>query len=247
MLFEGATWVAASQIVFSVLDIGGIFCAAILGGMVARKMHFDIVGFVVVSIISALGGGILRDLMLQQGPPVALTNKLYLAAAILGAVISYLLRMRGKVWDRVFIAFDAFVVGAWSATGAIKALEAGLGWVPAIMLGVTTAVGGGMIRDISVGVVPAVFGGNTLYATSSILATIPAIVLWQLHHPSAGMILATIVGGAICIAAQSYGWRLPVNYDFSAYEALRTRVRGRKSCGVRGDSAIPDDDRPAES
>lgn len=212
---------------FNMFDVGGVLVAAILGGMVARERRFDIVGFAVVAILSALGGGILRDTLLQAGPPVALTNPFYLSGALTGAFISYVLRLRGRWWNRFFIVADAFVVGAWAATGAVKTLDVGLGWIPAMMLGVTTAVGGGMIRDISVGRVPAIFGGNTLYATGALCGTIPAIILWECGEPSFAMWASALVGGGVCIAARWYKWVLPTNNDFTiqmTYVQLRSII-----------------------
>ncbi|WP_240611305.1 TRIC cation channel family protein [Actinobaculum sp. 313] len=151
-----------SPVAFEVLDVGGVVVAAILGGMVARERHFDLVGFMALAIMAALGGGMLRDVLLQQGPPVALTNPHYLRGALAGATIAFLLRLRGKWWNRLLVVADAFVLGSWSATGAVKTLEAGLGIAPAVMLGVITAVGGGMIRDIAVGRTP-LYSAGTLF------------------------------------------------------------------------------------
>lgn len=200
--------------VFQIFDVGGVLVSAIVGGMVAREKHFDIVGFFALSIMAALGGGMLRDVLLQQGPPVALTDPYYLIFALIGAVIAFNLRLSGKWWSRFFIVADAFVIGSWSATGALKTLGAGLGILPAVMLGVITAVGGGAIRDIAVGRVPAVFGGNTLYATASLTATVPAIILWNLGYPTVATFASALVGGGLCIAARWFKWQLPGHSHF---------------------------------
>ncbi|MCF2707396.1 trimeric intracellular cation channel family protein [Arcanobacterium haemolyticum] len=201
------------------LDVCGVFVSGILGGMVAREKHFDIIGFFALAVMAALGGGMLRDVLLQQGFPVALTDPYYLAAALSGAIIAFLLRMTGKWWNRFFIVSDAFVIGAWSAVGTVKALSAGLGVLPAMMLGVITAVGGGAIRDVAVGRVPAVFGGNTLYATASLLGTLPCIVLWKMGYPTVATLSSALLGGGICIAARWYKWRLPQHKRYPLTDA----------------------------
>lgn len=210
--------------VLRLFDVCGVLVSGILGGMVAREKHFDIVGFSVLAILAALGGGMVRDVLLQQGPPVALTDPYYLDAAIVGALIAFSLRLTGKWWNRFFIVADAFVIGAWSAVGALKTLQAGLGILPAVMLGVITAVGGGAIRDIAVCRIPAIFGGNTLYATAALAATVPAIVFWELGFPSVGTLVATVLGAGLCIAARWYRWQLPPHTHFPLVEAA-DRVR----------------------
>ena len=205
--------------VLRIFDVGGVLVSGIVGGMVAREKHLDIIGFFALSVIAALGGGMLRDVLLQQGTPVALTDPYYLVFALVGALISFNLRLSGKWWSRFFIVADAFVIGAWSATGALKTLSAGLGIIPAVMLGVITAVGGGAIRDIAVGRIPAVFGGNTLYATASLVGTIPAISLWFAGYPTLATFASTMVGGGLCIAARRFRWRLPEHSHFPLTDA----------------------------
>lgn len=228
--------------VLRLFDVCGVLVSGILGGMVAREKHFDIIGFIVLAVLSALGGGMVRDALLQQGPPIALTDPYYLGSALVGALIAFTLKLTGKWWNRFFIVADAFVIGAWSATGALKTLQAGLDILPAVMLGVITAVGGGAIRDIAVNRTPAIFGGNTLYATASLAATIPAITFWKLGVPTIATLSATIVGAGICIAARWYRWQLPVHthypladaygkvrMTFAEYVRQRDAARGRHS------------------
>lgn len=198
-----------------ILDLMAVLVAAILGGLVARQRRFDAVGFVVLAVSAALGGGIIRDVMLQAGRPIAIEDPYYLPMALTGALIAFIWRMGGKWTNRMLIVTDAFVLGAWSAIGCTKALNLGLGIVPSVLMGVTTAIGGGMIRDVLVGQVPQVFGGNTLYATAAFLATVPAIILWHLGYPNTGTILATIVGAMVCIGARWYKWRLPAHTDWT--------------------------------
>lgn len=191
----------------------------------ARERHFDLVGFMALAVMAALGGGMIRDVLLQMGPPVALTNPYYLAGAVTGALIAFLLRFDGKWSKRSLIVADGFVLGAWTATGTLKALEGGFDILPSILMGVITAVGGGMVRDVAVGQVPSIFGGNTLYATPSLIATIPAIVLWELGRPSLATLASTVVGGILCVLARALRWSLPVNNDYSLQKSyMRLRV-----------------------
>ena len=149
------------------LDLTGVFANALLGGAVARACGSTWSVSRALAIVSGLGGGIIRDTLLQRGTPVALTDYAYLTTALIGAVVAFAVRFEGRGWDRLFPFVDALVLGCWAAAGAQKTFTVGLGWLPAVLLGAVTAVGGGAVRDVAVGKIPAVFGGNTLYATSA--------------------------------------------------------------------------------
>lgn len=198
--------------VILVVDLAGVLANAILGGVAARTARLDIVGFVVLAIMSGLGGGIIRDTLLQQGMPVALSDPAYLMTAVLGGVIAYFVTFNGHWSRRVLVLVDALAVGCWSSVGVQRALEAGLGWMPAILLGITTAVGGGMVRDIMLLKVPTIFGGNTLYATSALLASTLMLILSELGFVAIGPFVAILSGAALSLLARRYGWILPTGY-----------------------------------
>ena len=214
-----------AEAVFDVVDLLGVLTNGILGGVVARQLRMDLVGFVVLAIVSGLGGGMLRDTLLQQGFPVALTNPAYLTTALAGALVAYLMVFGSKGTFRALFVADCLSVGCWAATGTVKALGAGLAWPPAILLGVVTAVGGGMIRDIAVGRLPAIFGGNTLYATSALLASGLMALLSVLGHPTWGMAGAIVLSAVLSVSARRFGWRLPgpANLSPGALKRLRRR------------------------
>ena len=148
-----------------VLDLLGVLANAILGGGIARQHRLDPIGFASLAIFSGLGGGMLRDVLLQHGPPVALTDEAYLPVALAGAAIAFVLRWESTRVKRLGTLIDALALGCWAAVGSQKTLLFGFGWLPAVLLGAVTAVGGGAVRDVIVGQMPTIFGGNTLYAT----------------------------------------------------------------------------------
>jgi uncharacterized membrane protein YeiH len=135
---------------FRVIDLVGVFGNAVLGGVVAREERMDPVGFAALAILSGLGGGLIRDTLLEHGPAIALTDYCYVLTAI-GATVAFLMPVRGRVWSVAFPVVDALALGCWAATGTQKTLDVGLGWLPAVLLGTITAVGGGVLRDIRVG------------------------------------------------------------------------------------------------
>ncbi|MCX7522850.1 TRIC cation channel family protein [Microbacterium sp. STN6] len=195
--------------VISAVDLAGVLTNAVLGGIAARAARLDIVGFVILAILSGLGGGMIRDALLQHGAVVALTDPYYLVVAIIGAVIAFFIPFKGTWPNRALVLLDALALGCWASVGVQKGLEAGLGWLPAVLLGMVTAVGGGMVRDVLLRKIPTVFGGNTLYATSAFVACIVMLALSELGLPAFGSIFATLAGAALSLLARRFGWVLP--------------------------------------
>jgi uncharacterized membrane protein YeiH len=221
---------------FRAVDLTGVFANAMLGGVMARSHRLDPVGFAILAIVSGLGGGLIRDTLLQHGTPVALTDYAYLLTALGGAAVVFLMRVEGVTWNRGFLVVDALALGCWAAAGSQKTLAGGLGWLPAILLGTITAVGGGMVRDVVLRRIPAIFGGNTLYATCAVIASGVMVGLHYAHLVSLGLILSTIIGAALVLLARWRGWQLPEPYNWrprrpETYVRLR-RVPRRRDAGT---------------
>ena len=252
---DPVTDVDVSQ-VFRVLDLTGVFGNAVLGGLIARREKLDAIGFATLAILSGLGGGLIRDTLLQHGTPIALTDYAYLLTAFAGAAASYLADVQGRVWDRLWPVIDAVALGCWASTGAQKTLGVGLGWLPAVLLGVITAVGGGAVRDVVLRRVPGVLGGNTLYATAAAAGAGALVLLTRAGHPTAGSVTGLVVGAGLCLAARWRGWILPSADAWSPTRVVPARYRGRLKRRVtrhRGDpsssgasSATPRPDGPEE-
>ena len=213
--------------VIQAVDLAGVFANAVLGGVAARSARLDLVGFVVLAIMSGLGGGLIRDTLLQNGTPLALADPTYLGVAILGGVIAFLVAFNGRWSRRGLLLLDALAVGCWSAVGVQKGLDAGLSWTPAIMLGIITAVGGGMVRDISLLKVPTIFGGGALYATSALLAGVEMAILSALGFVTLGFVVAIVSGAALLLVSMRYDWMLPTGYSMKIPKPLlRLQPRG---------------------
>ena len=205
------------------IDLLGVFSNALLGGAMARAARLDAVGFVVLAILSGMGGGIIRDMMLQRGTVVALTDEWYLIIAFVAAGIAYLIKTDGPMWDKLFPWVDALALGTWSATGALKALTFGLDWVPAVLLGTITATGGGFLRDIVLRRIPTVLGGNTLYATAGAFGASVMVVMYELGYWTLGSVVAMLAASGLCLVARRRNWMIPLAYDWGGlrYETER--------------------------
>lgn len=215
------------------LDLLGVFANAVLGGVIGRSAKLDPVGTATLGVLSGLGGGIIRDVLLQRGTPIALTDYAYVSTALVGVLLVYLVTIEGPVWNRSWPFIDALALGCWAAAGAQKTLASGLGWLPAIILGTITAVGGGFVRDIVLRRVPAILGGNTLYATCAMVASGVLVALSALGQPIWGSIAATATGAGLCLIARWRTWVLPQDDEWSALRAARRRF-SRKVAIARG-------------
>ncbi|NHN57326.1 trimeric intracellular cation channel family protein [Calidifontibacter sp. DB0510] len=194
---------------FNVVDVTGVVANGLLGGAVARAYRFDAVGFAMLGIVSGLGGGVIRDVLLGNGFPVALTNPAYLSGALIASAAAYLLVLGGKWTGRLLILADLLAVGCWAATGTVKSLAVGLGPLACVLIGVLTAIGGGILRDVLVAKIPAVFGDGPLYATIALIGAIEMFVLARFDLPNWGMTASIVTCAGLGLLARRRGWRLP--------------------------------------
>jgi uncharacterized membrane protein YeiH len=129
------------------------------------------------------------------------------------------------VWRVTFPVIDALALGCWAAAGAQKTLEVGLSWLPAVLLGTITAVGGGALRDLTIRRIPQIFGGNTLYATCAVFASAVAVLFSYGGHAQVGTLVATGAGAALCLLARRRGWQL---WQGLAWEYDIGRAEGKR-------------------
>ncbi len=193
-----------------VLDLCGIFVFATTGALVGVRKRLDVFGVLVLAGTTGLGGGLLRDVLIGATPPAALADWRYLIVPVVAGVVTFLFHPAVGRFERVITVFDAAGLGLFGVTGALKALEYGLGPVPAALLGMITGIGGGIARDLLAGRVPVVFSSE-LYATPALLAATWAVLAegWGLS-----VVLVTIPGVVLCfglrILALRRNWHAPL-------------------------------------
>lgn len=181
------------------LDLTGIFVFAISGGLVAVRKELDLFGVLVLAGATGLGGGFVRDVLIDATPPAALADWRYLIVPVAAGLLTFVFHPAVERMERQVNAFDAFGLALFCVTGALKALDHGLGPVPAALMGLVTAIGGGMIRDLLAGRVPVVFRSE-LYATPALAGAAVAVAVDSLGHPA---LLGAVLGAVLCL-----GWRL---------------------------------------
>jgi uncharacterized membrane protein YeiH len=193
-----------------VLDLAGIFVFAVTGGLVAVRKQFDIFGVLVLAGTTGLGGGFLRDVLIDATPPAALADWRYLLVPVAAGLVTFVFHPAFGRLERLITVLDAAGLGLFCVTGALKALDFGLGPVPAALMGMVTGIGGGMARDLLAGRVPVVFSSE-LYATPALLGATWAVLAdgWGL---SVGFV--ALPGVVICfglrILALRRNWHAPL-------------------------------------
>ncbi len=160
--------------VLLVLDYVGTAVFAVSGGFKAVKHELDFLGVIVLSVLTGVGGGVLRDLLLGRAPPAAFVDEKYLLICIgMGILVIIMAARIAKVWMAVKV-LDAIGLGTFAALGASLAARSGLGLVGVVFVGVITACGGGVARDMMVQEIPAMISRD-FYATA---AAAGALALW---------------------------------------------------------------------
>jgi uncharacterized membrane protein YeiH len=168
--------VAAEAPVLFVLDLVGTFAFALNGALTAvRAAHLDVVGVVTLGVITAVGGGIIRDVLLGALPPATFVDWRYLAVAAAGGLIAFLFSRRLSRFSSSIDVLDAAGLSLFAVTGAGKALEWGAGPMQAIILGTVTGVGGGTVRDVLIRQVPSVLSSG-LYAIPALVGAALVVV-----------------------------------------------------------------------
>ncbi|SED04805.1 Uncharacterized membrane protein YeiH [Nocardioides exalbidus] len=182
-----------------VLDLVGIFVFAVTGALVAVRKNLDLFAATVLAGVTGLGGGFIRDVLIGATPPAALADWRYLLVPVTAGVLTFFLHPAiGRV-ERFVTLFDACGLALFCVTGALKAVDYGLGPLPAALLGMVTGIGGGVIRDVLAGRVPVIFEG-VLYATPALAGAAVAVLLDRSDLP---FIVVVVAGATTCL-----GWRL---------------------------------------
>ena len=161
------------------VDLVGVFFFAISGAVLAVRKGYDIVGSLLLALMVGTGGGVVRDLVVGRDVPAAFDNPWYLILPAVASLAVFLRIFDGERGHHAVMAFDAIGLAVYCVVGTRIALLAGLSPVAAAVLGLVTAVGGGILRDVVAGEPPAVFGGRGWYALPAILGAGTTAALGQ--------------------------------------------------------------------
>jgi uncharacterized membrane protein YeiH len=190
------------------LDLTGTFAFAVNGALIALRMaRLDIVGVVTLGMITALGGGIIRDILIDSLPPATFSDWRFLAVAAGGGLVAFVFGRRLERLHSPITVLDAAGLSLFAVTGASKALAVGLGPTQAAILGTITGVGGGTLRDVLIRQVPSVLRTD-LYAIPALIGATVTVVAVRLGDYG----LPTALGAAVlCFTIRMLGVRFGLN------------------------------------
>lgn len=191
------------------LDLIGIFVFGISGATLAVRRGLDAFGIAVLAVAASLAGGLLRDIALGDTPPAALTDSRYLIAALCSAAFTFFFHRQIEKVTRPVMVLDALGLGLFAVAGCRKALQFGLEPIPAMLIGVVTAVGGGVVRDILVTETPRILR-EEVYALAALVG---AGMIYGADamglNPIWSAIICTFTVFLIRIVSVWRGWRAP--------------------------------------
>jgi len=185
------------------LDLAGTFVFALSGAVAGVRRELDLFGVVVTALAAGTAGGILRDVLLDQSPPLALGDWRYVAACVLAGVVVLLFpRALGRA-AAIVIVLDAAGLALFAVNGTMTALTLSVEPVGAALVGVLTAIGGGIARDLLVGEIPFVLRRD-VYAVAALAGAVITVVGYQLSLP------LSVVGpfaALVCFVTRVIAWR----------------------------------------
>jgi len=228
---ELSRYVTFSTLVL-VLDLCGTFVFALSGAAAGVRQKLDIFGVLVLSFAAANFGGIIRDLLIGAIPPPGIADWRYIAVPVVAGLAAF---YAGSIVDRMHNSvqiFDAAGLALFAVSGAEKALNFHLGPVTAVLLGMLTGIGGGIVRDLLSAEVPSVLRGD-IYAVAALTGAAVVVVGRLLQLPGTA---TTITGAIICFTlrfvAIRRGWQLPVAGRI-ARSTVKSRPADRTSDGAK--------------
>ena len=172
------------------IDLLGTLAFAISGASKAIYYKLDWLGLLVMAIVTGVGGGVTRDLLLGSTPPLALQNPNYIMVCIAGAFLTLIVEKRFRFFMKLTLIIDALGLGFFTAVGASKAAQMDSSALTIVLLAMITAAGGGLIRDLLVSEIPQVLRSD-FYATAALLGGLLFLALENTSYSFSTQILIT--------------------------------------------------------
>lgn len=209
MSVETAEFTIPLWLDLTAVGLGGVQGALFASGFRGER-RLDLLGVAIVGIVMGFGGGMTRDLLLNQ-PIGALQSNWYLVTAVAASLVGMLLAAPLQRLNGVIVGLDALVIGMFGAFGTTKALDLGLPVLPAVFVGVAAAVGGGILRDMLMSLPVAIMHVGSLYAVAAAAGCLVLVGLDAFGVP-------LLIAGMVCIVVTSIIRWLAVIFDLSLPE-----------------------------
>lgn len=202
--------------VITAFEIIGTLAFAVSGAIAALKKGMDIFGVATLGLITAVGGGVIRDIILGNTPPAVFKDPMYALLAVFTSVIIFLPAVRKnfsksqKAYDIVMLIMDSVGLGVFTVVGiqTAKSVNSHSGFFLLVFVGIVTGVGGGLLRDICSLEMPYIFVKH-FYACASLLGAVTSVFLWDKAGGKAAMFAGTVVIVVLRLLAAKFRWSLP--------------------------------------
>ncbi len=202
-----------------ITEIIGTIAFAASGAMIAIRKELDLFGIIMLGTITAVGGGILRDIIIGRIPPNTFVNPVYIATAALTSVLLFIIFYKAPslldskhigTFEKILNIFDAIGLGAFTVIGIDAGIDKGYGeyLFLLIFLGVTTGIGGGIMRDIMAGEIPYVLK-KQIYACASIAGACLYVIFLQFSQSYLSMLISALLVVVVRMLASKFDWNLP--------------------------------------
>ena len=197
------------------LDYASVFVFALTGALVASRAQLDIVGFVFIAALTAVGGGTLRDIMLNRDMIFWVADPTYIGVAACAAILVFFTAHRLESRYRSIVWCDALALAVAVPAGVAVALTTGAAWPVVVIMGITTGCFGGLMRDVVCNELPLVLSQGELYVTCAFAGAGAALAAVALGFGAPlGLLACAIVTFALRAGSLIFGWRLPVYKSF---------------------------------
>lgn len=192
-----------------ILNYAGIAVFAASGAVVGVRKGFDLFGIAMLGVLTGVGGGVLRDVLLDITPPQSIENWPNITVALIAVAVAtpfarIVIQMKGAV-----LVLDAIGMGFFAASGAAIAVDAGASWFAAGLIGMLTAIVGGMLRDVLAREVPLVMGPDDLYAIPAMFGATTYVAIDYFGPQWVGVAVGSTLATLLRLAALAFHWRLP--------------------------------------
>lgn len=192
------------------LDYASVLVFALTGALAASRSQLDVVGFIFIACLTAVGGGTIRDAILNR-EVFWVADPTVLAVAGLAAIFVFFTAHRLESRYRALLWFDAFALSVAVPAGVAVALAEGEGWPVVLVMGMITGCMGGLLRDVVCNEVPLVLKQGELYVTCAFAGALAAVLAGLAGLPAAtALILCALVVFILRAGSLAFGWRLPV-------------------------------------
>ncbi len=204
---------------FFIMEIMGTIAFSCSGAMVAIRKKLDFLGVIVLGVITAVGGGMFRDILIGNNPPELFRHPVYVCVAVIAAVFMFFIVQSRKLartfiqtkhYDTIMNLLDAIGLGAFTVVGVNAAVASSYRQYIflTIFLGVITGVGGGLLRDMMVCEIPSILKEH-IYACASLIGAVLYVLSMHFHIPNLGIIVSASVVIIIRVLSRHYDWNLP--------------------------------------